>query len=72
MYEEGEIQKGWREFIDGAELEPFDYFAQGEDSLENGDLGRALEYFTKAISLEPGDVYFFFNRGKARFQGGML
>ena len=47
------------------DVPPDTYYYMGLDSLENGDIGAALEYLTKVIELEPGSPGGYYSRGNA-------
>lgn len=43
-----------------------DYFYSGYEMLEVKEFWKSIEYFTKAIEIDPNDGYAFGNRGLAR------
>lgn len=47
------------------------YLGRGAMLLANGDPGRSLDDFDRAIALQPGWISPVFNRGMAHFQLGM-
>ena len=45
-----------------------EYFEKGLEAGNNGNHKAAIEYFSKAIELEPKYAEAYFNRGNAKFK----
>jgi tetratricopeptide (TPR) repeat protein len=45
-------------------------FEEGQEFFYAGDCDKAIEYFTKAIKLNPDDAYFYYWRSIAYFEKG--
>ena len=44
-----------------------EYFEKGFEAGNNGNHKAAIEYFSKAIELDPNNAEAYFNRGNAKF-----